>query len=372
MGFKLGDVIVDRLQFGYGCRANGTPLYALTQLTEATIDITADSTDITDKDGNLVYRKYTGKKGEITATNAFFNLAIVEALSASTAEIATEDNGIIMPMIQIVDAGKPLDITGYVEGSVVVNALSLKGSMGKEYKLGSAVSDTEFAIQHTDEVKEADDSTTPASDVLTPPADANEVRYIVENKKEKIEYQEVSILSNEISDIIVFMIRNLADKVKIINVLTNDSYKFRKIEKELYEKNGIIINMNNNYKKSLIKSDIILNYDFSEEELNKYNLPRKACILNFKEHININTKSFEGINASFYEIEMPKKYLKYLLFFKRFDIATLYESFIYKNTNPVNIIKELKEDELKISFLLGKNGKIRKNEYLNLSKKIAN
>ena len=130
--------------------------------------------------------------------------------------------------------------------------------------------------------------------------------------------------------------------------------------------------MNNNYKKSLIKSDIILNYDFSEEELNKYNLPRKACILNFKEHININTKSFEGINASFYEISMPKKYLKYLLFFKKFNIAILYESFIYKNTNPVNIIKELKDDEVKVSFLLGKNGKIRKNEYLKMSKKLVN
>ena len=65
MAFKLGDVIVDRLQFGYGAKANGTPLYALTQLTEANIDITADSTDINDKDGNLVYRKYTGKKGEL-------------------------------------------------------------------------------------------------------------------------------------------------------------------------------------------------------------------------------------------------------------------------------------------------------------------
>ena len=57
MAFKLGDVIVDRLQFGYGAKANGTPLYALTQLTEANIDITADSTDINDKDGNLVYRR---------------------------------------------------------------------------------------------------------------------------------------------------------------------------------------------------------------------------------------------------------------------------------------------------------------------------
>lgn len=200
----------------------------------------------------------------------------------------------------------------------------------------------------------------------------SEVKYIVENKKEKIEYQEISILSNEISDIIVFMIRNLADKVKIVNVLTNDSYKFRKLEKELYEKNGIIINMNNNYKKSLIKSDIILNFDFSEDELNKYNLPKKACILNFKEHININTKSFDGVNASFYEISMPKKYLKYLLFFKRFNIANLYESFIYKNTNPINVLKELEEDEVKINFLLGKNGKIRKNEYLKMSKKLVN
>ena len=42
MAFKLGDVIVDRLQFGYGAKSNGTPLYALTQLTQANIDITAD------------------------------------------------------------------------------------------------------------------------------------------------------------------------------------------------------------------------------------------------------------------------------------------------------------------------------------------
>ena len=43
MAFKLGDVIVDRLQFGYGAKSNGTPLYALTQLTEANIDITASN-----------------------------------------------------------------------------------------------------------------------------------------------------------------------------------------------------------------------------------------------------------------------------------------------------------------------------------------
>lgn len=196
--------------------------------------------------------------------------------------------------------------------------------------------------------------------------------YIVSCKKEIMEYQEISILSNKISDIVVYTIRNLADKVKIINVLTTDSYKFKKLEKELYEKNGIIINMNNNYKKSLLKSDIILNFDFLEDELNKYNFPKKASIINFEGYININTKLFEGINANFFEISMPKKYLKYLLYFKRFNTSNLYESFIYKNTNPANIIKEIENDNVDITFLLGKNGKIRKNEYLKMSKKLAN
>ena len=173
MAFKLGDVIVDRLQFGYGAKVNGTPLYALTQLKEASIDITADSTDITDKDGNLVYRKYSGKKGEVTATNAFLNLAVVEALSATDAEIATAENGIVMPIITTVDAGKTLDITGYVEGSVVVNALNTKGSMGEEFKLGSNATATEFGITKADGSKST----------LVPPSADGEVQYIVKYKK---------------------------------------------------------------------------------------------------------------------------------------------------------------------------------------------
>lgn len=182
MAFKLGDVIVDRLQFGYGAKSNGTPLYALTQLTQANIDITADSTDINDKDGNLVYRKYTGKKGEVTATNAFLNLAVVETISATDAEIATTDKGIVMPMIQIVKAGETLDVTGFVEGSIHVNALSTKGSMGKdEFKKGSAASATEYAIKHTEASGEPDN--TPASDVLEPPTANGETQYIVKYKK---------------------------------------------------------------------------------------------------------------------------------------------------------------------------------------------
>jgi len=87
-----------------------------------------------------------------------------------------------MPMIQIVKAGETLDVTGFVEGSIHVNALSTKGSMGKdEFKKGSAASATEYAIKHTDASGEPDN--TPASDVLTPPTADGETQYIVKYKK---------------------------------------------------------------------------------------------------------------------------------------------------------------------------------------------
>lgn len=179
MAFKLGDVIIDRLQFGYGARKNGTPLYALTQLNSASIDVTADSTDITDKDGNLVYRKYTGKKAEVNATNAFVNLAVIETLSAANAEIATAENAIKMPIIHTVAAGSSLDITGYVEGTVVVSAI-YNGAIDarKEYKIGSTASETEFAINHTDAAESI-----PESDILIPPTDSTEVEYLVKYTK---------------------------------------------------------------------------------------------------------------------------------------------------------------------------------------------
>lgn len=183
MAFKLGDTIVDRVQFAYGAKSSGTPLYVLTQCSNANIEITADSTDIKDRDGNLIYRKYSGKTGTVTITNAFFNTSIVETLSAADADIATAEHTVEMPMMKLVKAGETLDITGYVEGSVIVSALGANGTLGKEYKLGAgmAASATEFAVKHTDAVQ--GESATPAKDELIPPTDKDEVQYFVKFKK---------------------------------------------------------------------------------------------------------------------------------------------------------------------------------------------
>lgn len=196
----------------------------------------------------------------------------------------------------------------------------------------------------------------------------NIIEFVVQNKKEKMEYQEISILVNEIDDIIIENIYQIAPRIKLLNIITNNENKFKKIEKKIYDEKGILLNINNNYKKSLIKSDIIINVDFCEETVNKYSFPKNACLINLKNEIKIKSKSFEGINICFFDIFMPQKYVKLQSNFKKFNLPILYESFIYKRTCSINIKKQIEEDGAKISSLIGSNGIIRKNEYLNLSK----
>lgn len=194
------------------------------------------------------------------------------------------------------------------------------------------------------------------------------INYVVELKKEDLKYQEISIMINDINDATIDLIKELSDKIKLLNIITNKDGMFRKIEETLKEEKGIMLNINNNYKKSLLKSDIIINFDFSEEEFNKYIFPKRACIISKDKNIKILTKAFEGVNIVDYEISIPRKYLKYLINFKDFNNVILYESFIKKRTIIKNIIKEIDEDKIEILGLLGQNGKINKREINNLSK----
>lgn len=182
MAFKLGDVIIDRAQFGYGAKKSGTPLYALTNLNEFTIDISADSTDIKDARGNLVYRKYTGKTAEVTAQNAFMNFSVISAIAATDPEIATDSHTIAMPILTTVKAGETLDIEGFVENSVVVSGI-YNGGLGTEYKLaaGNTASATEFAI---------------SENTLTPPTADGEVEYFVKYMKNVKSGAKITITGN--------------------------------------------------------------------------------------------------------------------------------------------------------------------------------
>lgn len=147
MAFRLGDKIYKEILYFYA-EDLGTlnPLYVLTQLSEANVDITAESTDVTDKNGNLVKKIWKSKAGTFSATNAFVNTNIIAASTGSTPIFASANNKVAMPKMMHVKAGTEVDITGFVAGSVKVAQYFGDGAIGKSYELAETASDTAFAI----------------------------------------------------------------------------------------------------------------------------------------------------------------------------------------------------------------------------------
>ena len=162
------------------------------------------------------------------------------------------------------------------------------------------------------------------------------------------------------------VINYVAENVKMLNIITNDIEKFRRIEEYLYENKGIIVRLTNNRKKALLKSSLILNIDLPEEVVNEYVIPKKAILVNISEKITILSKRFSGINSNYYRISLPEKYKNWFEennIYQDFDEAVLYESMLYKRGSYEVIVKEIRENESKIKCLVGNKGEIREDEY---------
>ena len=180
--------------------------------------------------------------------------------------------------------------------------------------------------------------------------------YIVDNKK--IEKVNISILINDLTDIELENIKILSKKYKSINIVTNHIEKFRKLEQELEEQEGIIITITNNKKKSLMKSQIILNIDFTKELINKFNIQDEAIIVNVKGNAKINRKRFNGLIIKNYEIDFrdDKKNNKALT--NKFYMKDLYEAELYKKQRIYDIKQKIKNDKVIIKKLILSNGEL--------------
>lgn len=197
------------------------------------------------------------------------------------------------------------------------------------------------------------------------------IDYIMNLKNERLDYQEITFVTDHIDKTIVYFIEMFSQKVKLVNVVTKNEKMFKKLKDKLYNEYGIILNFPYG-PKAFLKSDIILNYDYSEDEINNFIIPRRCVLINFEECIEVKTKSFNGINVVGYKIDFDECIKDKLQLLEGFDRNLLYESLIYKNTLPENINRIINIDKIKIVSLLGKKGEIKKSEYIKNIKKVVN
>ncbi len=194
------------------------------------------------------------------------------------------------------------------------------------------------------------------------------LEYAVEVRGGMMGNQEVSILCHHLDETIAEKIKEICVKVKVCNILTTQTKQFQKLEDEIYQTNGIVINVSKNYKKALAKSSVVLNLDFHCRDLAKCVWAKQVDIIQMKDSVLLEKKDFLGKNIVAFGIDMPEKYKEYAEKLDGFNACILYESFIYKRTSYRNIKKELLEDDARILYLQDSNHKIMKKPNLILPK----
>lgn len=192
--------------------------------------------------------------------------------------------------------------------------------------------------------------------------------YAIKSKNEVWANQEIGLLCNKLDGTVFEKIKEISLKSKICNILTDNLRQFKKIEEEIFKEQGIVLNVSNNYKKTISKANLVINFDFDKEEIAKCVFNKNADFINISSEIDINKNDFQGRNIIFFEIYVPEKYFEYLRKMEGFNKTILYESFIYKNTSYKNIKKEIIEDELIVESLQEFDGKMIKNDAGNFAK----
>lgn len=181
--------------------------------------------------------------------------------------------------------------------------------------------------------------------------------YLLEKRKMKKQETKISILVNELSENMIANLKIIAKEYKRVNIITNHREKFKRIENQILEEDGIMITVGNNKKKGLSKSEIILNVDFPSELINQYQIYENAIIVNIRENVKIKKKRFNGISISDYEIIFETDKFDYDRNTK-YKLCEIYEGQINKRQPFQEIMKQIEKDKVKITKLIGTNSEI--------------
>ncbi len=174
------------------------------------------------------------------------------------------------------------------------------------------------------------------------------LEYIIKKLKIKEEEIKIGILVNDISDLAIYAIEKLVTKYKYVKIVTNHINHFKNIEEKISEEQGIFINVGNNKRKILSKTNIILNLDFPTELINRYTIYNTATIINFKGNVKIKDKRFNGLNINDYEIDWKTN-----PHLETFEAKDIYEAIQYKNQPIEETLKKIKRDNVMIQYLKG-------------------
>ena len=176
--------------------------------------------------------------------------------------------------------------------------------------------------------------------------------------------EEIYVCTNNFNRENIDIVQELVNKVKVVNIVTNQLRQFQELEKRL-EKNDIYITVSSNKRKALKKANIIINLDF--QNFNGFNINRNSIIINCNQNIEVG-KDFEGIYIQKVAIS-TNKVMRIFSEMPDMDKDKLIEAELLKEKDYFSRRAFIISNKIKIVNLMGKRTIINKNEFMDVKKK---
>lgn len=199
------------------------------------------------------------------------------------------------------------------------------------------------------------------------------VKYVLDKQNTNSKQEDVYIIFKKTDKLNLDFLKKFIENFRMVNVVTNDIEKLKRIQENLLDNEGTLISVSNNKKKALKRAKYIVNINLNKEELNKYTVNRDAIIINIQENVKYDKTSFDGININYFDIQCPDEFVEiFEQIGENFDIVQMYESMIFRDnmhkTQLDNVYKRISEDGIQITGLIGNNGKITDEELQKIHK----
>ena len=181
---------------------------------------------------------------------------------------------------------------------------------------------------------------------------------IIEYCKKKLESSsdEIYLCINEYNQENEEIIEELANKTKVVNIVSNNPL-YKKLETKL-EQREIYITVINNKRKSLKRAELVINFDF--KNFKEFNINRDMVLIELADRNTI-TKGFEGILVTGIKIQ-TKRVKRIFDEFENFNKQELLMAEMIENQNYVKNRKFIRDNKIELSKLINKK-EISDNEF---------
>ena len=199
------------------------------------------------------------------------------------------------------------------------------------------------------------------------------VKYVLNKQNNNMRQEDIYVVFKKDEKLNLDYLKQFIENFRMVNIITNDVARFKNIQDNLLENDGILISVSNNKRKALKRAKYILNVNLSKDELEKYKINRDAIIINIQENVKYDDSNFDGINVNYFEIKVPDELQeKFEKIGGNFDDAILYESMLLSENIQKKKIEDATEriskDDICITSLIGNNGIIRDEELVKINK----